>query len=57
MAYIFVDRDNDMGGMRENMRRTMMRSGGNVIMRGTGMGNQVPIVWATVTDGKMEKMK
>lgn len=25
MAYIFVDRDNDMGGMRENMRRTMMR--------------------------------
>ena len=40
MAYIFVDRDNDTGGMRENMRRTMMRSGGNVIMRGTGMGNQ-----------------
>lgn len=40
MAYIFVDRDNDMGGMRENMRRTMMRSGSNVIMRGTGMGNQ-----------------
>lgn len=40
MAYIFVDRDNDMGGMRENMRRTMMRIGGNVIMRGTGMGNQ-----------------
>lgn len=37
MAYIFVDRDNDMGGMRENMRRTMMRSGGNVMMRGTGM--------------------
>ena len=29
-----------MGGMRENMRRTMMRSGGNVIMRGTGMENQ-----------------
>lgn len=40
MAYIFVDRDNDTGGMRENMRRTMMRSGSNVIMRGTGMGNQ-----------------
>lgn len=39
MAYIFVDRDNDMGGMRENMRRTMMRSGGNVMMRGTGMEN------------------
>ena len=28
-----------MGVMRENMHSTVMRSGSNVIMRGTGMGN------------------
>lgn len=40
MGYIILDKEGEDGGkMRENMRRTMMRSGGNVMMRGTGMGN------------------